>query len=187
MQAGPGPADVACNERQRDQAAGIVRAVHRLRDAHTPEDDRVFRLGIKARHLTNRIRIDAADLRHFPGRERLHAPGKRLEALSVRLQVIPVVQFFFDNRVDHRVQQSHVRARLELQVVCRVATQPLAARIGDDEFRALLCPVFKVGRRDGMILLGARADDDDAVGVVRRGERRGHGTRADALHQRRHR
>ena len=43
--------------------------------------------------------------------------------------------------------------------------------------------VLEVGGRDGMILCRARADDDDAVGGIRRGERCGDSAGADALHQ----
>ena len=43
MQPGAGPADLAGDQRQRDQAARIVGAVGVLRDAHAPEDDRRFR------------------------------------------------------------------------------------------------------------------------------------------------
>ena len=40
MQAGAGTADLAGDQRQRDQAARIVGAVDMLADAHAPEDDR---------------------------------------------------------------------------------------------------------------------------------------------------
>ena len=40
MQPGAGPADLPGDQRQRDQAARIVGAVHMLADAHAPEDDR---------------------------------------------------------------------------------------------------------------------------------------------------
>ncbi len=42
MQPGAGPADLAGDQRQRDQAARIVGAVGVLRDAHAPEDDGAF-------------------------------------------------------------------------------------------------------------------------------------------------
>ena len=40
VQPGAGPADLAGDQRQRDQAARVVGAVDMLRDAHAPEDDR---------------------------------------------------------------------------------------------------------------------------------------------------
>ena len=40
MQPGAGTADLAGDQRQRDQAARVVGAVHMLADAHAPEDDR---------------------------------------------------------------------------------------------------------------------------------------------------
>ncbi len=40
MQPGAGPADLAGDQGERNQAARIVGAVHMLADAHAPEDDR---------------------------------------------------------------------------------------------------------------------------------------------------
>ena len=73
MQPGAGPADLAADQRQRDQAARIVGAVGVLRDAHAPEDDRAFGAREGARDLAQHVRLDAADRRHLFRRERLHA------------------------------------------------------------------------------------------------------------------
>ena len=51
MQAGAGTADLAGDQRQRDQAARIVGAVDVLADAHAPEDDRGLRARIDPRHF----------------------------------------------------------------------------------------------------------------------------------------
>ena len=56
MQPGARPADLAGDQRQRDQAARIVGAVHVLADAHAPEDDRGARAGVEPRHLAERRR-----------------------------------------------------------------------------------------------------------------------------------
>ena len=47
MQPGAGPADLAGDQRQRDQAARVVGAVDVLRDAHAPEDDRRLGAGVE--------------------------------------------------------------------------------------------------------------------------------------------
>ncbi len=67
MQPGAGPADLAGDQRQRDQAARIVGAVGVLRDAHAPEDDRRLCAREFARHGAQHIGLDAADRRHFLG------------------------------------------------------------------------------------------------------------------------
>ena len=69
VQPGAGAADLAGHQRERDQAAGVVRAVDVLRDAHAPEDHRAFGGGVGARHLADRLRGNAADRRHLLGRE----------------------------------------------------------------------------------------------------------------------
>src|SRR5262249_6805174 len=85
MEAGAGPADLAGDERQRDQAAGIVGAVGVLRHAHAPEDDRAFGAGVGASDFTQRVGLDAADRRHLVGREVLDVLLPRLEALDIGL------------------------------------------------------------------------------------------------------
>ena len=70
MQPGAGPADLAADQRQRDQAARIVGAVGVLRHAHAPEDDRALGAGEGARDLAQHVRLDAADRRHLLRRER---------------------------------------------------------------------------------------------------------------------
>ncbi len=71
MQAGAGTADLARDQRQRNQAARIVGAVHVLADAHAPEDDRGFCARIGARDLAQRLGRNAADRRHLLRRELL--------------------------------------------------------------------------------------------------------------------
>ena len=61
MQPGAGTADLAGDQRQRDQAARIVGAVDVLADAHAPEDDRGARARIDPRHFAQRLGRDAAD------------------------------------------------------------------------------------------------------------------------------
>ena len=76
MQAGAGPADLAADQRQRDQAARIVGAVGVLRHAHAPEDDGAFGARVSARHFAQRVGVDAADRRHLLRREVLDVLGE---------------------------------------------------------------------------------------------------------------
>ena len=71
MQPRAGPADLAADQRQRDQAARVVGAVGVLRHAHAPEDDRALGAGEGAGNVAQHVRLDAADRRHLLGRERL--------------------------------------------------------------------------------------------------------------------
>ena len=168
-------------ERQRDEAAGVVGAVDVLRHAHAPEDDRRLGAGVEARDFAQRLRRDAADLGHRLRREVADVFDELLEILGVRLDVLPVVEFFLDDRVQHGIEHRHVAAGPELQHVRGVALQRLPARVHDDELRAALGRVLEEGRGDRMVLDRIGADDDDHVGVLGGHERRRHGARADAF------
>jgi hypothetical protein len=123
MQAGAGTADLARHQRQRDQAARIVGAVHVLRHAHAPQDHRALRGRVQARHVAQRLGVDAADRRH-----QLRAVAARLARSSskpmVRLDEALVDQAFGDDHVHHRVQHGDVGVGLELQVRCASAPGP---------------------------------------------------------------
>ena len=107
----------------------------------------------------------------------------------MRLDVLHVDQPSSMIDVQHGVEQRDVAAGLELQHVARVARDALvlAARVHDDQLGAALGRVLEVGGGDRMVLGRPRADDDDAVGVLRRRERRRHGAGVEAFHQRRDR
>jgi hypothetical protein len=185
MQTGAGPADLARDQRERDQAARVVGAVRVLRDAHAPEDDRRFRRRVDARDGTQHVRLDVDDLRHRLWREVLDLGLQGLEARDVLANVGLVVELLVDDRMEQRVQQRDVAAGLELKRMRRVAHQVLAARIDDDELGAALRRLLEERSRDRMVHGRPRADDDDAFGVQRRVERRRYRARAYAFHERR--
>jgi hypothetical protein len=62
---------MAAHQRQRDQAARVVGAVDVLADAHAPEDHARSAVAKVARHVAQRLGVDAADLGHLLGREAL--------------------------------------------------------------------------------------------------------------------
>ena len=184
VQPGAGTADLAGHQRERDQAARVVGAVDVLRDAHPPEDDGGGRGGVFARDGADGRRVDAADRRHLLRREGLDMRLQRLEPLGVASDIVWVVEPLGDDRVHHRIEESHVGAGLELQHVGRVPAERLAARVHDDQGLARLGRVLEERRRHGVIHRGVGADDDDRVRVGAFEERRGHGARVDGLHQR---
>ena len=187
MQAGARPADLAGDQRERDQATGVVGAVDVLGNSHAPEDDRAFRPGEFAGDRAQFPGADAADRRHLLRRKGPDMLGEGREALDCRLDILLVVELLLDDRVEQRVQQRDIRAALELQHVAGVARQRLAARIGDDQGRAARRRLLEIGRRNRVVLRRVGADHEDDVAVPAGGERRGDGAGADAFEQRRDR
>ena len=80
MQSGAGPADLARHQRQRNQAAGVVGAVHVLGYAHSPQDHRSLRGREETRHFLDGLSGDAADGRHRLGTVTLDVPLELREA-----------------------------------------------------------------------------------------------------------
>ena len=152
MQPGAGPPDLPADQCERDQAARIVGAVHMLRHAHAPEDDRRPRPRIASRHRAQRIGGDTADRRHLLGSEVLDVLGEGLEVRGLRLDILPVVEPFGDDGIEDAVEHRDVGAGLELQHVGGVALERLAARIHDDELGAALGRLLEEGSGDRMVL-----------------------------------
>ncbi len=173
MQPRARPADLAGDQRQRDQAARIVGAMGVLRDAHAPEDDRAFGAGEGARHVAQHIGLDAADRRHLLRREFLDVLGELLEVFDVGLDVLLVVELLFDDDVEHAVEHRHVGAVLELHHLPGMTLERLAARIHDDQLGAALCGLLEEGGGDRMVLGRIGANDDNDVGILALVEGRG--------------
>ena len=184
MQAGAGPADLAGEHRQRDEAARVVGAVHVLRNAHAPEDHRCGRRREHARHRADRFRVDAADRRHQFRAERRDVVADRLETAGAVGDEALGDQAFLDDRVHHRVQQRDVGVGFELQVVRRVPRELGAARIGEDQPRSVLRGVLDPGRGDRMVDHRIGADQQHDVRLHHVHHRVGHGAGPDAFEQR---
>ena len=75
-----------------------------------------------------------------------------------------------DHDVRHRVDDRHVGARLQLQVVLgldvRRAHQVDAARVDDDQLRALAQPLLHPRREHRVAVGRVGADDQDDVGLL---------------------
>ena len=107
------------------------------------------------------LRVDAADRRHRLGRERLHVLGERIVSGRPIADERLVDQSLFDDDVEHRVQQGDVGIGVELEIVGRMASEIAAARVGDDQLRAVFGGVLHEGRGHRVIHRGVRADHED--------------------------
>ncbi len=134
MQPGTRPADLPGDQRQRDQAAGIVGAVDVLRDAHAPEDDRRLGAGVGARDIAQGRGLDAADRRHLLWAVVADMIAQLFEIIGVGLHVLFIVKALFDDRVDQGIEQRDVATGIEPQGRRRMPRQRLAARIHHDKF-----------------------------------------------------
>ena len=187
MKPGAGPADLAAYQRQRNEAARIVGAVHVLGNAHAPEDHGPLGAAEGAGDLADGLWRDAGDRGHrlgAVGGEMLLQP---LEILGIGLEVLHVVEALFDDHMHDAVEQGHVARRLELEHEAGVFAHRLPARIDDDELGAALRRLFEEGGGHRVVLGRIGADDHDHVGMLDLVEGRGHRAGADAVDQRRHR
>ena len=164
VQAGPRPADLSGDERQRDQAARVVGAVNVLRDPHPPEDDRRVRRRVEPRDFADRLRIDTGDRRNLLGRVVLDVLFERFVVLGAIADERLVGEAFLDDDVHQRVEQRDVGVGVELQEVRRVPRQVRALRVDIDELRSGLGGVLHERCGDGMVHRRIRADDDRHVG-----------------------
>ncbi len=187
MQARAGPADLARHQRQRDQAARVVGAVHVLRHAHAPQDHRAAGGRVEPRDMADRLRVDAADRRHRLGAVGGDIAFELVVADRAAVDEVAIDQPLGDDHMHHRVQQRDVGIRLELQEAIGEARQVRAARIGDDQLGAVAHRVLDPARRDRMIDGRVGADQDHHLGLADVDHRVGHRPRADPFQQRRHR
>ncbi len=177
-------ADMPAHQREGDQRPRIVRPVHGLGDAHAPQRQRGGRGRVAPR--------DAADLvgRHAAARfHRLRRIGRDMGAQPLDAVHAPgdegrVVEVLGQDDVQHGVEQRDVLPGREAQHLGREAIERTAARIGGDEHRPARHRVLQEGRRDGVVLGRPRADQEDQVGILHRGEGRRHRAAADPFQQR---
>ena len=111
-----GLADVAGDQVQVVDAHHAIGTVGALVDAHGPDAHGVVRFRVQARHVANRVLVDAADARGSSGIVIPDAGFQRFDALGVRVDVLAVFQAFFQDHVHQRVLQHHVGARRDRQM-----------------------------------------------------------------------
>ena len=186
VQAGAGAADLAGHQRQRDEAARVVGAVHVLADAHAPQDHGGAAGGVQARHFADRGRVDAAHRCHGLGAESAHVVAQGFVALGAVGDEVGIDQPFLHDHVHQRVQQCHVGVRAELQHAVGVAREVRAARVHQDELGTLAHRVLDEAGRYRVVHHRVGADDDDDLGLRHILHWVADRARADALQQRRH-
>ena len=158
-----------------------------LGDAHAPENQCPLCLSIGARDGPQGLGWHAAMFGHSLGRERLQMLDKCVEALSMSLDILLVVELFVDDDMHHRIEHGDVGAGALLHEDVGMAFERLAARVHNDQRGAPLGRILDESGGDGVVLGWVGADDDDGLSVSGFRERRGDGARADGLHQRCHR
>ena len=91
MQAGAGSSDLTAHQGKGDEASGVVRAVHVLRNTHAPEDHGAFSATEGSCNRANGFGVDAAEIGHGSGAVARHMLLKALEVLGIRLKILDVI------------------------------------------------------------------------------------------------
>jgi len=177
-------ADLPGRERERDEAARVVGAVHVLRDAHAPHDDRGLRRRVEARDFANRLCVDAAGRAPSLREKPLHVLGERLVARGAVADEGLVDQTLFDDDVEHRVQERDVGVGLELQVVGRMARESLRRGSATMSFTPAFAAFFIQVAATGWFTVGFGADEEDHLGIITSRNLVRHRAEFDALHER---
>ena len=151
MQTCTDAANLPSHERQSNQAARVVRAVHMLAHAHAPQNDRCFGRGIQPRHVANGVAINPANRRHLLGAVVSNIRLQRSVVFSAVRDKVGIDQVLRHDDVHHRVQQGHIGIRFELQESMRQARQFALAWIHDDKLRAIVDGVFDPACRDRVV------------------------------------
>ena len=105
---------MATHQRQRDQATGIIRAVNMLANAHAPENHACFGIRKRASHIAQHLGLNTAKVRHAFRWEALEVLFHRVPVFSERLNILFVVEFFFNDHMHDRVEHRHIRTGAEL-------------------------------------------------------------------------
>ena len=95
---------MAAHQRQRDQAARVIRPVNVLRNAHAPEDHAGFGTCKCPGDVPQDIRFNPTNLRHFLGREALEMLFLRLPILGEGRDILLIIELFFDNHMHDRIE-----------------------------------------------------------------------------------
>ena len=166
VQAGAGLSDLPGHGAQRNQAACVVGAVYMLAHAHAPQNHCGFGPGELACDFPQGFSRYAANRRHGFGAIGLDVIAQRFKIAGAITDERFVGQPFVNDRVDQRVEHCHIGVCLELQRAPRVFADIGAARVGQDNFGALLRSVFHKGRSDRVVRRRVGADDKNQVRML---------------------
>lgn len=166
MQPGARPADIAGEQGQRDQAAGVVSAKDMLADAHAPEEHGRFRLAETASEGGDFLGGNAGERLGHLGRVVGDSRLECLEALGTRLDEVAVMQAFGDDDLHDGVIERDVRAGLDLAVLSAVRGDARAADVDGKQ----CCPrgrgLFHERGGHGVVRGGVAAGDHGHLGVL---------------------
>ena len=165
VQPGARPADLAAEQREGDQAAGIVGAVV---DWLMPMPQRIIAVRARANSRATRRSCSAGTPQSgamASGVSAATCVAQRIEVFRMRRDILPVVEPLLDHRMDHRVQHRHVAAGREAHHLRRMAVERTAARVERDQRRAARRGLLQEGGGDRVVLGRPGADDDDDLGL----------------------
>jgi hypothetical protein len=141
----------------------VLGAVRVLGDAHRVDDRGALGRGESARRHPDLFGGHAGDLldelRCVLGEHR----GERIELLGALGDERLVVQPFGDDHVHKAVEERHIGARLELQVVVGAARHVDPPGVGDDQRGAGAHRLLEMDRGDRVRLARVGADDQDRL------------------------
>jgi len=102
------------------------------------------------------------------------------KAVCMGLNILLVIEFFFDDHMHDGIEHRNITAGLELQHVFCVTLQGLTAGVHDNQGLTVFDGLLEESGRDGMVFRGVRTDHNNDFCIPDRCKRRGDGARSDA-------
>ena len=165
MQTRSRSAYIASHQGQRDQCPRIVGAMDVLGYTHTPENHRIARCSIQTSHFADLYGINTTKWRHGFGAITGNVFLNFFKIFRVLIDVITVDEIFFNDGIDHCIQQSHIRIWPELKKMMGMAGKICTAGINDDKRGIRPCGIFHESGRHGMIARRICSNHNDNFGI----------------------
>ena len=167
-------------QREIDERHHAFGALHVFSQPKAVDGHRRPTRGVRACREANRIGVDLADASRALRRPALNEFAKVLEAVHTALQELVVTETLGDDHVCHRVEQGHIRPRLDREMTRRVGRQFDPPRIDHDQMRTAASGLSDAGADHRVVFqrVGAthenRAGDLDVIERVGREPRTEH-------------
>ena len=142
------PPEVAGQQREAGETADDINRLAELGYAHSPHNGGGRGGGEGAHRPANGQRRDADQCFHGFGRVVFHRLTIGLQPFGITLNVIVIVEIFFQQDIGEGVDQRHIAAVVELQMLVGDAGGFNAPRIADDDFRAVVAGSQYPSRHD---------------------------------------
>ena len=159
-------ADVAAEQAEVDEREDVVDRVVVLGDPERPADHRPVGARVGVRRLADHLGRHARQPLALLERERLDRGRVLLEPLGRPLDEGRVVEPRVDDLAGHRVRERDVGADVEPEPAVGPLRRRRAARVDDEEARAVPHPFEEVVEEDRMRLPGVRAPEEDHVRLL---------------------